>query len=274
MYILTKISPKIKKWIKIDIRHNLCVHGKTPSEIKKYCERPGPPYHAKDFFYHEKMYGNDGNLYTISSDNIDKKKWVLYKDIIDLSLYGKTTSIREKYKQRNSPPFSASSIEEDYQLKGNDNNIYINKKNCKGVLQWKKININKIRKEYANKINPQHFYNKFRNRILLMNKTDPSKNERIFNETIGTDGWIKYDPPSESLQKRFYNLKKIWNESNDKEFPFEIRKSLSNEERNFEESALNICMKQKFCKLSGWDYVTLGHDDEINGGYRRDNDED
>ena len=118
--------------------------------------------------------------------------------------------------------------------------IYINKKNYKGVLQWKKININKIRKEYSNKINPQHFYNKFRNRILLMNKIDPSKNERIFRETIGTDGWIQYDPPADSLQKRFYNLKKIWNESNDKEFPFELRPSLSNDEWNFEESAVLI----------------------------------
>ena len=107
-----------------------------------------------------------------------------------------------------------------------------------------------------------------------MNKTDPSKNEPIFSETIGTDGWIQYDPPAESLQKRFYNLKKIWNESNDKEFPFELRYSLSNDEWNFEEYDLNICMKQKFCKLSHWDYITLGRDDEITGGYRGNNDED
>ena len=59
---------------------NLCKHGKTESERKKYCLRPGPPYSASDFSEGDTKKGNDGNVYVINLNKKGVKQWKIRKN--------------------------------------------------------------------------------------------------------------------------------------------------------------------------------------------------
>ena len=59
---------------------NLCEHGKTESERKKYCQRPGPPYSASDFSEGDTKRGNDGNMYIINVSKKGVKQWKMRKN--------------------------------------------------------------------------------------------------------------------------------------------------------------------------------------------------
>lgn len=59
---------------------NLCEHGKSDSERKKYCQRPGPPYSASDFSEGDTKRGNDGNMYIINVSKKGVKQWKMRKN--------------------------------------------------------------------------------------------------------------------------------------------------------------------------------------------------
>ena len=63
---------------------NLCEHGKSDSERKKYCQRPGPPYSASDFSEGDTKRGNDGNMYIINVSKKGVKQWKMRKNTAHL----------------------------------------------------------------------------------------------------------------------------------------------------------------------------------------------